>query len=111
MGAERLSRLFHTIRHLRVEQMAYRLYYRLARPLVVRQALAPVAEVAQRPWLKPWAAPQVMPRRHFEPGMFEFLGERGQVQNARDWNAGNKAKLWLYNLHYLDDLNALRSSR
>lgn len=103
----RLLRLFNTVRHLRMEQMAYRLYYRLAKPLVVRQALAPIAGVSRRTWLQPWAAPLVMPRCHLAQGNFEFLGERGQVQAVSDWNAGSKGKLWLYNLHYLDDLNAL----
>lgn len=107
MSAARSSRLFHTVRHLRMEQIAYRLYYRLAKPLVVRQAMAPVAGVAQRPWLRPWAAPLVMPRCHLARGSFEFLGQRGQVRAASDWHAESQGKLWLYNLHYLDDLNAV----
>lgn len=106
MGSGRLSRLFHTVRHLRMEQIAYRLYYRLAKPLVVQQALAPITPIAQRPWLRTWVAPLVMPQCHLGQGNFEFLGERGQLQTPSDWNAGNKGKLWLYNLHYLDDLNA-----
>ena len=39
-------------------------------------------------------------------GRFQFLGELGAVRNSRDWNQAGKSKLWLYNLHYLDDLNA-----
>lgn len=109
MGLGRLARLFRTVRHLRAEQIAYQFYYRLAKPLVVRQALAPLAGVARRPWLRPWAAPLVMPRCHIEQGIFAFLGERGQVRSASDWNAGDKSKLWLYNLHYLDDLNTLEA--
>lgn len=107
MSAARLSRLFHTVRHLRMEQIAYRLYYRLAKPLVVRQALAPIVDVSRRIWLQPWAAPLVMPCCHLEQGSFVFLGECGQVKAVSDWNAESKGKLWLYNLHYLDDLNAL----
>jgi len=34
---------------------------------------------------------------------FEFLNERGQLS---DWNDSSKSKLWLYNLHYFDDLNS-----
>jgi len=36
-----------------------------------------------------------------------FLGERGPCATPRDWNAAGKSKLWLYNLHYFDDLNAV----
>ena len=33
-------------------------------------------------------------------------GRARAVRNSRDWNQAGKSKLWLYNLHYLDDLNA-----
>jgi uncharacterized heparinase superfamily protein len=89
-----------------MEQVAYQFYYRLAKPLVHRRALLPVGNVSQRPWRSPWAAPLVLPRCHFAFGKFEFLGESGQVRSPADWNTGEKSKLWLYNLHYLDDLNA-----
>ncbi len=107
IGSGHLSRLFHTVRHLRGEQIAYRLYYRLARPLVTRQALASITELSRRAWVRPWVAPLIAPRSHIDQGVFEFLGERGRVETAGDWNAVNKTKLWLYNLHYLDDLNAV----
>lgn len=106
MAAFPLARLFHTVRHLRMEQVAYQFYYRLAKPLVHRRALLPVGNVSQRRWRSPWAAPLVLPRCHFALGTFEFLGESGQVRSPADWNTGEKSKLWLYNLHYLDDLNA-----
>ena len=109
MGTKQLLRFFHTVRHLQAEQITYQLYYRLARLLVVRQALVPIKNVQQRLWQRPWAAPQVMPQCHLEYGVFEFLGERGQVKHASDWNAKIKTKLWLYNLHYLDDLNAMNA--
>lgn len=107
IGSGHLSRLFHTVRHLRGEQIAYRLYYRLARPLVTRQALASITELSRRAWVRPWVAPLIAPRSHIDQGVFEFLGERGRVETAGDWSAVNKTKLWLYNLHYLDDLNAV----
>ena len=28
------------------------------------------------------------------------------IARARDWQDGHPARLWLYNLHYFDDLNA-----
>ncbi|WP_313950202.1 alginate lyase family protein [Accumulibacter sp.] len=38
---------------------------------------------------------------------FRFLNVAGWVRNAADWNDPAQEKLWLYNLHYFDDLNAL----
>ena len=107
MRTERLIQYFHTIRYLRLEQIAYQLYYRLAKLMVTRQALVPIDDIARRLWRRPWVAPLIAPRCHLEQGLFEFLNERGQVNNASDWNAESKTKLWLYNLHYLDDLNTV----
>lgn len=41
--------------------------------------------------------------------VFTFLGVRRAVRTASDWNRGDWPKLWLYNLHYFDDLNAADS--
>jgi uncharacterized heparinase superfamily protein len=45
------------------------------------------------------------------PATFTFLNCAGQVGKAADWNAPGRTKLWLYNLHYFDDLNALGSAQ
>ena len=42
--------------------------------------------------------------------LFWFLNETGEVKVPEDWNAPSKEKLWLYNLHYFDDLNATNTS-
>ena len=41
-----------------------------------------------------------------EPETFRFLNETHSLSSARDWNNPEWEKLWLYNLHYFDDLNA-----
>lgn len=35
-----------------------------------------------------------------------FLNEGGEIADATRWNDPGKSKLWLYNLHYFDDLGA-----
>ena len=35
-----------------------------------------------------------------------FLNEDGEIAGAAQWNDPGKPKLWLYNLHYFDDLGA-----
>lgn len=40
------------------------------------------------------------------PMEFCFIGETGCVEYAEDWKSPVRKKLWLYNLHYFDDLNA-----
>ncbi|HBU63912.1 MAG TPA: heparinase, partial [Alcanivorax sp.] len=98
---KRLSRLFHTVRYLRWRQVWFRLYYRV-RPLRV-----PVAGGA-----RPRGGLTLAPCHWGEPATgdgrrFDFLGESGEVATAADWNAPRFSKLWLYNLHYLNDLNAV----
>jgi len=106
MSRSRLLRLFFTLRHLRAEQFIYRLYYRLGRGWVRRRAMAALGATPRRTWVAPWHAPAVAAPSHLAPGVFVFLGEQGEVRSAADWNSPEKSKLWLYNLHYFDDLNA-----
>ncbi|MEZ8943714.1 heparinase II/III family protein [Vibrio sp. 10N.247.311.12] len=35
-----------------------------------------------------------------------FLNQKGNVKCSADWNCDSKPKLWLYNLHYFDDLSS-----
>lgn len=41
---------------------------------------------------------------------FRFLNKDGKLSNKESWNDPNTDKLWLYNLHYFDDLNSARAS-
>ncbi len=61
----------------------------------------------RRPWDREWRAPMIGSRCHFEQGRFRFLGEEGSVRKSTDWNNDERSRLWLYNLHYFDDLNAV----
>jgi uncharacterized heparinase superfamily protein len=93
-------RLLHTARHLRAEQVWYRLRYRLS-PMRVAALNAP-----RRAWARPftnlpWSAPALV-----APSTFEFLGERARLEGPDDWNHPVRSRLWTYNLHYFDDLNA-----
>ena len=38
---------------------------------------------------------------------FVFLNEEGELSGLGSWNDPARGKLWLYNLHYFDDLNAV----
>jgi len=42
---------------------------------------------------------------------FEFLNVVADIKIAADWNAPQHEKLWLYNLHYFDDLNAVDADK
>lgn len=41
------------------------------------------------------------------PSLFRFLNNEQQLDFPHAWNSSSLDKLWLYNLHYFDDLNSL----
>ncbi len=55
-----------------------------------------------RAWKKPCEHKQSM----FSDDVFVFLNESRRITNEAAWNDPAIEKLWLYNLHYFDDLNA-----
>ncbi|NCC40346.1 MAG: alginate lyase family protein [Gammaproteobacteria bacterium] len=96
-----LSRYWHTLRYLRPIQFYGRLWFRLYRPRPELQP-APMRRLASRAW----AAPPLRPVSMLGPTRFRFLNQTHDVPGPESWNAPTLDKLWLYNLHYFDDLNA-----
>ncbi|MGE4578793.1 MAG: heparinase II/III family protein [Desulfuromonadales bacterium] len=94
-------RLFHTARYLRLQQMGYRLWYRLRRPAPDLRLAPPI-----RPLPENWVIPVGKPAAMVAKGRFRFLNEEHAASSAADWNNPAVPKLWLYNLHYFDDLCA-----
>jgi uncharacterized heparinase superfamily protein len=102
MPLSQTARLFHTVRFLRSGQILHRIRNRLVSPRVVAARTA-----RARKWARPWPLHALLDPGLIAPDTFEFLGERGRVDQPADWNDPARSLLWLYNLHYLDDLNAL----
>ncbi|MFZ1827875.1 MAG: alginate lyase family protein [Candidatus Competibacteraceae bacterium] len=96
-----LLRYFYTLRHLKPVQFYSRLWFRLYRPRPDNHPAPPLR--------RPTGAWQPPPQRQscwVDPNTFCFLNETHTFANATDWNNPAWDKLWLYNLHYFDDLNA-----
>ena len=91
------SRYWHTIRYLRPGQVFGRLWFHVYQPKVERRP-APQRRNPGRVWhTLEWREPSVL-----GPDSVTFLNVSGSV----DWNDGSRDKLWLYNLHYFDDLTS-----
>lgn len=93
------SLYFHTIRHLRLQQVSSRLLRRINGRAVKLSAPAAVAarslEVAA-PWLVKTTG---------GASDFSFLNLRKEFPAGRiDWRSAEMPKLWRYNLHYFDYL-------
>lgn len=98
---KKLRLYYHTLKHLKPVQIFGRLWFRVYRSRPDNRP-GPGLRGIEKEFAEPC-------RRAFSlagPMEFCFLGETGCVEHAEDWNSPGRAKLWLYNLHYFDDLNA-----
>lgn len=96
-----LARYFHTLRYLRPIQIYGRLWHRL-NPTHPDLSSAPSLRQPSGEWLNMATRPISM----LGNDTFQFLNVVGHASCAADWNDPAREKLWLYNLHYFDDLNA-----
>lgn len=96
-----LGLYFHTLRYLKLIQVWARIaiHFRSSgldlRPVPSRRLL-----------LKDWCIPIPREQSQITIDRFRFLNVEHQIASADDWNSQGIEKLWLYNLHYFDDLNA-----
>lgn len=101
---QKASRFFHTVRYLRWTQVIYRLKYKCFPYRSPGKAInAPVVNSWE------WAGPEIYEQSLFECGSVLFLNTRASFEDGLTWNDARFEKLWLYNLHYFDDLNALNN--
>lgn len=96
----RIRLLLNTIAYLRFQQVFYRIYYRFRKPRLRKLSVASV-----RDCFTAWSGLQFAQPATLDGKTFTFLGETAELSN--DWNAPEFSKLWLYNLHYHDNLNAI----
>lgn len=95
-----LPRYWHTLRHLKPVQFYGRLWFRLARPKPDLSA-APGIRAPSGDW-------QGVAKRSPSmtgPADFIFLNVSGSL-DREGWDDPALPKLWRYNQHYFDDLNA-----
>ena len=94
-------RYWHTLRHLKVRQIAARAIRKWR-----RLDLRPPAEQRERECLAPIGIDPWRASALGANGKFTFLNETRAVRGAADWNMPDAPKLWLYSLHYFDWINA-----
>lgn len=100
----RAFRLFHTVRHLKVIQVTGRIASHL-RQLRIDDRPAP----GRRPLGQEWILPPWRETSLISPTCATFLNVSREIRSAEDWNRADWPRLWLYNLHYFDDMDAAGS--
>jgi len=93
-------KIFHTLKYLRFEQFFYRAFYRFKTPSITSRLSVNNYNVWQ------WSGPCLFKQTLFENNKVSFLNKIGVISEKSDWNSEKHAKLWLYNLHYFDDLSS-----
>jgi uncharacterized heparinase superfamily protein len=93
-------RLFRTVRHLRAGQVVNRITRKLWSPSA--GGPAPGLRSPKSIWNNcPGRCASML-----SPTRFQFIGQQAELNAVSDWNSPSRPKLWLYNLHYFDDLRA-----
>lgn len=95
------ARLIRTVRHLRSEQIINRVKRRILPPSIAHGP-APGLRTPTARWRNAAGRPATM----VSPRRFRILGQVAELPDGAGWNNPAMPKLWLYNLHYFDDLRA-----
>ena len=97
-----LGRFWRTVRHLRAEQVLGRAWFRLHKPQPDLRP-APALRGATGVWIEPARREPSL----LGPASFRFLNvEHTLASGPTAWDDPALERLWRYNLHYFDDLNA-----
>ena len=94
------KRFYNTVKYLKIKQIAWRFWYKFYKAEKVDSHNLN-AEVILNAWVK---------HAERQPSLinaqtFIFLGETGNIDEI-GWDGPERSKLWRYNQHYFDDLNA-----
>ena len=100
-----IARYIHTLRHLRPVQIYGRVWFKQYRGRPDERA-APRLRVRSGLLQQPCARAPSMP----DAMTFRFLNTTCRLSTWQGWNDPSVDKLWLYNLHYFDDLNSSDSA-
>lgn len=99
MFVERYLKYFHTVRYLKVRQVIGRVTRSFK-----KVNITPVLGLEARRPIRSFVPVRLNKRSMYDDNRFVFLDETCKLV---DWNDPQRSKLWLYNLHYFDDLNSV----
>jgi uncharacterized heparinase superfamily protein len=97
---EEAVRYWHTLKYLRPVQLYGRVLFRIWRPKPDLRPAPPSASQSA-----PWRLPAKRQTSMSSPRSWKLLNEEGHLDEV-GWDGAEREKLWRYNQHYFDDLNA-----
>ncbi len=103
---QKFKLLFNTVKYLKLSQI----FNRLKRNYKIQNITLLPAPSASKVSKKFQSFPLSLVKMVGE-NRFNFLNEVHCISQAEDWNLVTNDKLWLYNLHYFDDLNSFEGEQ
>ena len=102
-----ISYYFHTIRHLKAKQIYFRILYNLISPNIIKKKADKLRFIDKKFYI-PIEKKVSLSKKN----QFNFLNKSMYLSDV-GWNghADKVSKLWRYNQHYFDDLNATGSKK
>src|SRR6185503_1482321 len=91
---------WRTLRHLKWQQIVGRAAFRLHQPRPDLRAAPPRRRVRRS-----WEAPAAKDQRLVGLNRWRFLNVEREI-SPNTWESPEADRLWLYNLHYFDDLSS-----
>ena len=98
--------LFNTVKYLKFSQIWNRVKRKFSTPCINTSSAPELSKL--KDGFQPVALSQ---QKMLNSNTFRFLNETNSVKAPVSWNDDNLDKLWLYNLHYFDDLIAVNSDK
>ena len=103
---KKIQLLFNTIKYLKAGQILLRIKRKFIKPKVS------LCDIPKNSYPNSKIRPVIQcSQRMYGEYSFKFLNKEFILITSEDWNAKNQDKLWIYNLHYFDDLNAINSEQ
>ena len=103
---KKIQLFFNTLKYLKVGQILNRIKRKFIKPKVS------LFDIPKNSYPYTKIKPVInCSQRMYDESSFKFLNKEFTLKTLEDWNAKNQDKLWLYNLHYFDDLNAINSEQ
>jgi hypothetical protein len=102
MDFNRIKLIFHTVKYLKFEQIAYKVLYALRKRFVSKEYTRNLKNTVI---LLNWSNTIEKPTSYIGKLEFRFLNITYKFEDKINWNFDEYGKLWTYNLNYFDFLN------
>jgi len=99
----KITTYYHTLKYLKLTQVFHRILKKIKHPQINKVKVDCAVASGD------WRVQELHQQKFLSETAVSFLNYKGSVKRKIDWNDDKQVKLWLYNLHYFDDLNSFGS--